>query len=192
MRSRFTSLALTVLGVVLALAVGATPAAAWSLLELNVIGEGAVLAGQSSCWDTAFQPGCTMTATGIAFDATGTAFGSGTFSVELKTSPGPAEPNADGGLCLTANRSAQVGLSSREQYVTLTNADGDSLALNTIGTLCEESGPATSYHYNGTYRIEGNRSTGRFADAVGGGAFNLTFYRIAPGTTTLQLHGTIR
>jgi len=180
-----------VVGMALALMAGAT-VLAWQLTELNVIGEGAVVAGQSSCWDRAFLPGCTIKATGIAFDATGTAFGSGTFSVELRTSLGPAEPNADGGLCLIANRAAEVVLSPREQYVTRTNVDGESLALNTIGTLCEESGPATSYHYNGTYRIEGNRSTGRFADAVGGGSLTLTFYRIAPGTTTLQLHGTIR
>lgn len=175
----------------LALTLGVT-ALAWQLTELNVIGEGAVIAGQSSCWDRAFLPGCTIKASGIAFDATGTAFGSGAFSVELRTSLGPAEPNADGGLCLIANRAAEVVISPREQFVTLTNVEGDSIALNTIGTLCEESGPATSYHYNGTYRIEGNRSTGRFADAVGGGSLTLTFYRIAPGTTTLQLHGTIR
>lgn len=92
--------------------------------------------------------------------------------MELRTSLGPAEPNADGGLCLIANRAAEVVISPREQSVTLTNVEGDSLALNTIGTR--------------------NRSTGRFEHAVGGGSLTLTFYRINPGTTTLQLHGTIR
>lgn len=180
-----------VAGITLWVITGATTAFA-QITELNVIGEGAVVAGKSSCWDLAFVPGCTIRATGAATDATGTILGAGTFSVELKTSFGPAEPNADGGLCLIANRAAEVVVSPREQLVTLTAADGDSIALNTIGTLCEEAGPATSYHYNGTYRIEGNRSTGRFADAVGGGSLTLTFYRIAPGTATLQLHGTIR
>lgn len=181
----------TVLGITLSLTISATTVSG-QITELNVIGEGAVVAGQSNCWDTAFVPGCTIKATGTMTDATGTILGAGTFSVALKTSLGPAEPNADGGLCLIANRAAEVVVSPREQLVTLTAADGDSIALNTIGTLCEESGPATSYHYNGTYRIEGNRSTGRFTGAVGGGSLTLTFYRITPGTTTLQLHGTIR
>lgn len=180
------------LAVALALTVGPARAAAGHILELRVIGEGAVMPGESSCWDLGLAPDCTITATGEITEMTGTIVGEGAFRLELRAGPGPVQPNADGGGCLLANRSASAPLAPREQIVALTADDGSTLFLSTVGLFCEEGGPATSYHYNGMYRVRDSGSTGRFANAVGGGSFAVTVWRVGSGTVSLQLHGTIR
>jgi hypothetical protein len=126
-----------------------------------------------------------------------THLGHGTFTLQLRAgTPFAANSEAESpGLCAVANR-------ANEQAAVLVAANGDQIELNTVGTLCEENGPGTSLHYNGTYRIVTGTGTGRFLNAAGGGSLTATFERgsddeggsggDSTGATFLKLEGTIR
>src|SRR3989442_14890107 len=89
------------------------------------------------------------------------------------------------GKCLPAN-----GVNGITTPNAVSAANGDLINFNTVGWLCEEGGPGSSYHYNGTYRI--TSGTGRFSNVVGGGNLAATFEKGAvTDNTYIKIDGTI-
>ena len=154
------------------------------VLGWRAIGFGTV-AGSCS---TAFAQNCTTISTGTL---QGTHIGSGTFNLTLTTGSDGSNPlgssatNSSGGRCLPANGSNSLTTSN-----TVTAANGSIIQFNTVGWLCEEGGPESPYHYNGTYRI--TSGTGRFSTVVGGGNLAATFEKGGVNNATfLKFDGTI-
>lgn len=176
--------ALLILGLIFV----ASPAAAdiAGLLDLEVVGEGTAKDQGGTCFDQALFPGCTLLVSGQMMIRIGTHLGHGTYTLQLRTGAGPLF-NADSGGCLPANRSEFFEFPV--QTAKLTAANGDIISFNTVGLLCEELAPGSSYQYNGTYRITGG--TGEFAALVGGGKLAVTVHRIT-GQAFLHLHGVSR
>jgi hypothetical protein len=187
-RRRSSSLFVLISILGLGLALTAAPALAGHVLDIRALGSGS--ATGTCIPPDGFDANCTVASSGEVF-ATHlghgpTQRGNGTFTLELTAGPDVLN-NSEGGDCRAANRS-----DANAQAAVLVAANGDTINLNTVGTLCEENGPGTSLHYNGTYRVVGG--SGRFADAVGGGSLTATFERgtDTTGRTFLKLEGTIR
>ena len=174
------------IGAALAL-LGTTASANPFVLDWRVIGFGQ---DSGSCETGTFMSGCTSITAG---SAQGTHIGSGAYSLTVTTGNDKAgggtdnhATNASGGKCLPANNNTGSGM--------ITAADGSTINFNTVGWLCEEGGPGSSYHYNGTYRITGG--TGRFSGAVGGGSLTYTVEKsglLSPtnGNSYMKVDGTI-
>lgn len=163
-------LALLVLGLGLMLA--ASPAAAWTTRDFQVIGDGQ--AG-GTCQLGPLTPACVSNSGG---EVTGTFIDSGTYTLSLTAGPvGLAQSTA--GTCFPANSTGQIVVA----------ATGDAINFKTVGWICEESLPAFPYHYNGTYRIDSG--TGQFAGAGGGGSLTATFEKGFEAPTFVKLDGTI-
>ncbi|TMJ08873.1 MAG: hypothetical protein E6H02_09525 [Bacillati bacterium ANGP1] len=83
-----------------------------------------------------------------------------------------------GGVCFFASGFAQ----------TVTAANTDTIAFNTLGLLCNEGSLGSPVQYNGTYRITGG--SGRFSSAVGGGSLTATLDLSVP-LSFIKIDGTI-
>ena len=160
------------------------------VLDWRVIGFGTVTANCAP-----FGPACTSTSTGTV---QGTHIGSGSYNLTLTagsdgTSPtGSNATNSSGGRCLPANGTSMASVAGTSVPVSnaITAANGDVIQFNTVGWLCEEGAPESSYHYNGTYRI--TSGTGRFSTVVGGGNLAATFEKgRVTNATFLKFDGTI-
>lgn len=153
-----------------------TPASA-VLSVLEFTGAGTV---QTNGMVTLTQ-GCTITAAGTA---AGTDLSDARFILRIDTgSPSAFNGNpvsAPQGVCLPGSFTGRI-----------TAANGDTLEFNHAGMVCEEGGPGSAYHYNGTYRLTGG--TGGFAAATGAGTLTAAFTRESaeqPATVLLYLRGT--
>ncbi|HYY68970.1 MAG TPA: hypothetical protein VE734_04510 [Terriglobales bacterium] len=162
---------------------GTTASANPFVLDWRVLGFGQ---DSGTCETGTFMSGCTSITAG---SAQGTHIGSGAYSLTVTTGNDKAgggtdnhATNASGGKCLPANNTGP-GM--------ITAADGSTINFNTVGWLCEEGSPGSSYHYNGTYRITGG--TGRFSGAVGGGSLTYTVEKpgLLSGTSYMKIDGTI-
>lgn len=177
---------------VLGLTLAAAPASAGHVLDIRALGSGSAT---GTCITGVLAPTCTVESSGQIM-ATYLGHGPaqpdhGTFTLEL-TAGTSSDVNSEAGKCLVAHRAGQF---FTRQFVVLFAANGDTIELNTVGTLCEENESGTSLHYNGTYRIVGG--SGRFEGAGGGGSLTATFERDfseigSGGATFLKLEGTIR
>jgi hypothetical protein len=153
----------------------AAPVLAGHVLDFQVLGRGSVI---SDCV-LATTVNCTVELGG---QASGTHIGHDDFNLQLRvTGLGQRLTNGDiGGLCVVVHG-----------WGTLTPpSTGTSISFNVAGTLCEEGGPGSPAHFDGTYRITGG--TARFTDAVGGGSLTATYVRNLGGEVFLHLHGVIR
>jgi hypothetical protein len=76
---------------------------------------------------------------------------------------------------------------------TVSAANGDTIAFNTVGLLCDEiPNSPSNIHYNGTYRI--TVGSGHFAGAVGGGSLTAILQVGAPvfiPVSFIKIDGTI-
>jgi hypothetical protein len=184
-----SSLFVLVSGLGLGLTLAAAPASAGHVLDIRALGSGSAT---GTCITGFLAPRCTVESTGEIM-ATYLGHGPaqsdrGTFTLELTAGLQTFAQNSEGGQCFVAHRATA-------QSAVLFAANGETIDLNTVGTLCEENGLGTSLHYNGTYSIVGG--TGRFLGAVGGGSLTATFERDfseigSGGATFLKLEGTIR
>lgn len=168
MKSRWSNptFALLVLGLGLVFAV--SPATAWTISDFQVNGAGTV---GGTC-GTSFGPGCVSNSGGVVAGAV-----SGTYTLSLTAGPSGAV-QASGGFCFPANSTGQI----------ITDI-GDVIDFTTVGWLCEETFPTSSYHYNGTFRIFSG--TGQFATAAGGGSLTGTFEKGLEAPTVTKLDGTL-
>ncbi len=105
--------------------------------------------GSNSCDGSS----CTESASGTF---RGTGIGNGSFSVTLKYSNSNPIDNGSGGSCFGASGT-----------ITLTVANGDTIALADAGLLCEVGSGSTPTTFNGAYIAQ--NGTGRFANANGTG-----------------------
>ena len=154
------------------------------VLDWRVIGTGTVI---GSCQGV-FTSGCTSLSSGVVL---GTHLGSGSYALSLTAGsdsqlPGQSNAtNSSNGKCLPAN-----GVNGITTPNAVSAANGDLINFNTVGWICEEGGPGSSYHYNGTYRI--TSGTGRFSNVVGGGNLAATFEKGAvTDNTYIKIDGTI-
>lgn len=168
---------LALLVLALSLVVVASPASAGPIvLDFQAIGAGT--AGGplvSNCQSGALTPGCISNSGG---EIIGKHIGTSSYILSLMAGVTVAE-NSSMGSCLPANGTA-----------TITAANGDEIDFKTVGWLCEQGGPGTPYHYNGTYLIEPT-GTGRFADAFGAGNLAAAFLKGVGAPTSLKFDGTI-
>ena len=160
---------LIVLGAGLAFAAGVASAAS-VMLDWRVLGSGGV--GGSCALSPVLVSSCTADSGG---SAVGTHVGNSTWTLSLTTGS-LIGSNFSGGNCFVANGTGDV-----------TAANGDVIGYRTVGTLCEETGAGSPYHYNATYRITGG--SGRFSSAVGGG--NVASTNVRGGASYIKIDGTI-